>query len=162
MHKVVVEREIRVPVAKAWQILDDFGGVHKYHPTVDKSPIDNGVSRGLGAERVCHFGNGDQIKERITGYEAGEEYTVEIVDPGSFPLKTAEVRLSLRSVDEDRSRVRFEMSFQPKYGLLGWFMGATVMQTQLRKTIADILAGLERYARTGELVDRYDDLAMAA
>lgn len=162
MHKVVVERELQVPVAKAWEILNDFGAVYKYHPLVERSPIDNGIASGLGAERICHFDNGDQIKERITGYEAGEEYTVEIIDPGDFPLKTAEARLSLRSVDADRSRVRFEMSFQPKYGPVGWVMGATIMQTQFRRILADVLAGLERHAKTGELVDRRQDLAMAA
>ena len=102
MHKVVVERGIGVPVAETWRILDDFGGVHKFHPFVDRSPIDNGVARGLGAERVCHFTNGDQIKERITAYEAGREYTVEIVDPGSFPLRSAAARL----LSEDSSGLR--------------------------------------------------------
>lgn len=162
MHKVVVERELKVPVHKAWEILDDFGGVYRYHPMVEKSPIDNGIDAGLGAERISHFDNGDRIKERITGYEAGQEYTVEIVDPGRFPLQAAHARLSLRSVNEDRSRVRFEMSFQPKYGPLGWLMGATVMQTRFRKALAEILAGLETHARTGKLVDRELGLAMAA
>ncbi len=162
MHKVVVEREMQVPVARAWRVLDDFGGVYKYHPLVEKSPIANGITAGLGAERICHFDNGDRIRERVTGYQAGKEYTVEIIDPGNFPLKTAEARLSLRSVDEDRSRVRFEMTFQPKFGPLGWVMGATVMQTQFRKTLSDVLAGLEDHATTGEIAGRQLPLAAAA
>ena len=154
MHKVVVQREIRVPLHRAWEILDDFGGVYRYHPTVEKSPIDNGIASGLGAERVCHFDNGDQIRERVTGYEKGQEYTVEIIDPGRFPLKTGKARLSLDSVDEDRSRFTFEMNFEPKYGLLGWIMGATVMQTQFRKILGQILEGFETHATTGEIVSR--------
>lgn len=162
MHKIVVERELQVPVAKAWRILDDFGGVYRYHPNVERSPIDNGIASGLGAERVCHFDNGDQIKERVTDYEAGQEYTVEIIDPGKFPLRTAKARLSLTSVDEDRSRATFEMNFHPKYGPLGWVMGATVMQTQFRKVLSGVLAGLEMHATTGEVVDRRHRLAAAA
>lgn len=162
MHKVVVEREIKVPVAKAWEILNDFGGVHRYHPNVEKSLIDNDIAAGLGAERICHFDNGDQIKERVTDYEAGREYTVEMIDTGDFPLKTANARLALTSVDEDRSRIRIEMNFQPKYGPLGWLMGATVMQTQFRKVLAGILTGFEEHARTGELVGRHQNLAVAA
>jgi len=162
MHKVVVEREMKIPVHRAWEILDDFGGVFRYHPNVEQSPIDNGIASGLGAERVCHFDNGDQIKERVTDYEAGHEYTVDIIDPGNFPLKAARARLSLRSVDEDRSRVTFEMSFEPKYGPLGWLMGATVMQTQFRKVLASVLAGLESHALTGEIVGLHPVLAAAA
>ena len=154
MHKVVVEREMEVPIDKAWKILDDFGGVHRYHPIVERSPIDNGITSGLGAERICHFDNGDHIKERVTEYASGQEYTVEIIDPGKFPLKTAKARLALSSVDEDRSRVTFEMNFQPKYGPLGWVMGATVMQTQFRKILSAVLAGLETHATTGEIVRR--------
>ena len=56
MHKVVVQRDIKVPLHKAWEILDDFGGVYRYHPSVESSPIDNGITFGLGAERVCRLG----------------------------------------------------------------------------------------------------------
>lgn len=162
MHKVVVEREIDVPVAKAWKILDDFGGVYRYHPIVERSPIDNGVGSGLGAERICHFDNGDQIKERVVEYEPGQEYTVDMIEPGKFPLKSARGRLALSSVDEDRSRVIFEMAFQPKYGPLGWIMGATVMQTQFRKILSSVLAGLEKHANTGEVVSRSPAVQAAA
>lgn len=162
MHKVVVQRQIEVPLAQAWRILDDFGGVYRYHPIVEKSPIDNGIGSGLGAERICHFDNGDQIKERVVEYESGQEYTVDIIDPGKFPIKTARGRLSLDSIDEDRSRVTFEMSFEPKYGPLGWLMGATVMQTQFRKILGQVLEGLETHAKTGEVVGRRQLLAAAA
>lgn len=154
MHKVIVEREIEVPKDKAWSILDDFGAVYRYHPIVEASPIENGIPSGLGAERVCHFDNGDRIKERITEYEAGKTFTVEIVDAGKFPLKRAVARISLAPVEEARSRVRFEMSFDPKYGPVGWLMGATVMQTQFKRTLMKVLEGLETHALTGRVVSR--------
>ena len=162
MHKIVVQRQMKVPLHEAWEILDDFGGVFRYHPNVESSPIDNGIASGLGAERVCHFDNGDQIKERVTAYEEGQGYTVEIIDPGKFPLNTAEARLTLDSVDEDRSRFTFVMNFEPKYGPLGWIMGATVMQTQFRKVLGQVLEGFESFATTGETVSRRTELAAAA
>ena len=162
MHKVVVEREMNVTPERAWELLDDFGSVYRYHPIVEKSPIDNGVASGLGAERVCHFDNGDQIKERITDYSAGKEFTVEIVDPGKFPLKTAEARLALSPIERDRSRVSFEMAFEPKYGPIGWVMGATVMQSQFRKILSSVLEGFETHATTGEIVSRRNSVPTAA
>jgi uncharacterized protein YndB with AHSA1/START domain len=162
MHKIVVERELRSPVGEVWRILDDFGAVDRYHPRVVESSIDNGIASGTGAERTCRFASGERIRERITDYEAGEAYTVEITDPGPLPLKSAVARWFLRPVDEDRSRIRFEMTFQPKYGPLGWIMGATIIQTRLRKTIAEVLAGLETHARSGKSIDLHDGLAKAA
>ena len=162
MHRVIVEREIEVPKGEAWSILDDFGAVYRYHPIVEASPIENGIPSGLGAERVCHFDNGDRIKEKITEYEAGEAYTVEIVDTGNFPLKRAVARISLTPVEDSRSRVRFEMSFEPKYGPVGWLMGATVMQTQFKKTLSRVLEGQETHALTGRVVSRSASLADAA
>ncbi len=162
MHEVQVARTIDVPAEEAWKIIDDFGSVHQYHPLVERSPIKNGVASGLGAERVCHFDNGDAITERITAYEAGREYTVEITDPGKFPLKTAVANIALTSLDNNRSRVRFEMSLQPRYGPIGWLMGATVMQSQFRKILSQVLAGLETHAQTGEIVSRRNALAIPA
>lgn len=162
MHKVVVKRDLDLPADRTWEILDDFGAVHRYHPLVDRSPIQNGIDSGLGAERVCHFDDGNSIKERITDYEEGRAYTVKIVDTGRFPLRSAVARLSVEPLERDRSRVGFEMSFEPKYGPLGWLMGATVMQSQLRKTLSDVLAGLEAHALTGGVVSRKPGITAAA
>ena len=162
MHTVVVEREMKIEADEAWKILDDFGAIYRFHPNVDKSPIENGIESGLGAERVCHFDNGDQVKERITGYEPGQELTVEIIDPGNFPLKTAVARINVSPNGDGASGVRFEMSFQPKFGPVGWLMGATVMQSQFRKILSQVLAGLETHAQTGEIVSRRSALAAAA
>ena len=161
MHKVHVHRDIAVSRERTWQILDDFGGIHRFHPLVDSSPVSNGIDSGLDAERVCHFTNGDQISERITEYDAGRSYTVEITDPGKFPLKKGVARLTVEPLTESRSRVHFEMSFEPKYGPLGWLMGKTVMRAQFGRILKDVLAGLESHARTGRIVGQSAAPALA-
>ncbi len=159
MHRVQVTRTIPVSADRAWEVLDDFGGVYRYHPVVERSPIKNGIVSGLGAERVCHFDNGDQITELVTSHDAGHEYTVEITDLGKFPLKKAVARLGVESAGNHRSVVSFDMSFQAKFGLLGWVMGKTVMKYQFRKIITSVLAGLETHLRTGEVVSRREGVA---
>ena len=161
MHEVQVARTIDVPADEAWKIIDDFGGVHQYHPLVERSPIKNGVASGLGAERVCHFDNGDAITERITGYEAGREYTVEIIDMGKFPLKVAVGTIGVSPAGQDRSTVRFDFRFQPKFGPVGWLMGKTMMRSQFRKILGNVLAGLETHAKTGTIVSRKTKLYAA-
>lgn len=154
MHEVQVARTIGVPADQAWKIIDDFGGIFQYHPAVERSFITNGVTSGLGAERVCHFDNGDAITERIIGYEPGREYTVEITDPGKFPLVKGVARLSVAPAGSQRSTVQFTMRFTPKFGPVGWLMGKTVMRAGFRKILTSVLAGLETHATTGAIVSR--------
>ncbi len=154
MHHVQVNREIDRPAEAVWAILDDFGGVFRYHPLVKKSGITNGIGSGLGAGRVCHFDDGSSIREEITAYEPGREYEFEIVDPGEFPLKRAVARLSVEPLGDARSRVDFDMRFRPKFGPLGWLMGKAVMVGQFRKILGSILEGLETHLQTGEIVSR--------
>ena len=154
MHHVQVDRVIDRPADAVWAILDDFGGVYRFHPLVEKSPITNGISSGLGAQRVCHFDDGNTIREKIVAYEPGRELEVEIVDPGKFPLRRAVGRFSVEPLDNTRSRVSMEMAFQPKFEPLGWVMGKTLMVPQFRKILGRILEGLETHLRTGEVVSR--------
>lgn len=154
MHTVKVTREMDLSAREAWKILDDFGGVYRYHPVVVQSPILNGVGSGLGAQRVCHFDDGGKITEEITGYDPGRSYQVEITDPGKFPLKAAVATIRVEELDGGRSRVGFEMRFRPKGGPLGWLMGKALMEGQFRKILGSVLEGLETHARTGEVVSR--------
>ncbi len=154
MHEVQVARTIGVSADEAWKIIDDFGGIYQYHPVVERSHISNGVASGLGAERVCHFDNGDAITEQITAYDPGREYTVEITDLGKFPLVRGVARLSVEPAGAGRSTVQFTMRFKPKFGPVGWLMGKTVMRSQFRKILASVLAGLETHATTGAIVSR--------
>ena len=162
MHEVRVDRVIDISADEAWAILDDFGGIYRFHPLVERSPIKNGVGSGLGAARVCHFHDGSQITEQIIDYTAGEAYEVEITDPGNFPLVTAIARLAVEPLAEAKSRVSFNMAFKPKFGALGWIMAKTVMARQFRKILGRVLAGLEQHAKTGEVVGPKPRAAAAA
>jgi hypothetical protein len=71
MHTVMVQKTIGVSAVEAWKALDDFGGVEKYHPLVERSPLKGEQRSGEGAMRTCHFHGGGSIEEKITGYEEG-------------------------------------------------------------------------------------------
>lgn len=152
MHTVTVQKTIGVSDVEAWKVLDDFGGVEKYHPLVERSPLKGEQRSGEGAMRTCHFHGGGSIEEKITGYEEGVGYEVTVTDPGPMPLESAVADLRVTPAGAERSTIRLAMHFKPKYGPIGWLMAKTVMKSQLRKTMGNLIDGLEEHAMTGAIV----------
>lgn len=152
MHTVSVNHKIKQQPDKVWQALDDFANVYTYNPNVEHSEALNSIQTGIGAERTCHFYDGNKIKERIISYEKGKKYDVEIYEPGKFPLKKAVATLSVDADGQNGSIVGFEMNFKPKFGPMGWLMAKTVMKKQFAGVLRNILIGLEKNLETGQII----------
>ena len=125
MHNVRTKKQINRSARDVWEVIDDFGGIYRFHPLVETSPVISDKSTGLGAERQCNFYGGGAVKERITGYDKGKSMNIEIYDSGPFPLKKAKANLAVRPISDNRSEVDFEIDFVPKYGPVGWLMAKT-------------------------------------
>ena len=151
MHTVQVTRTVHAPADRVWDAFDDFSAVANFHPLVELSPALNGIERGVGAQRECHFYGGGTIQEVVRESRPGRRQTVEIVETGPFPLKKAIANIELTPRD-DATDVTFTMNYEPKYGPLGWLMAKTVMGGQFAKTFDRVLKGLDDHLRTGQLV----------
>ena len=149
MHIVTVARNINAPADRVWEALDDFGDIADYSPFLASSPITNGVERGEGAERTCHFNDGGAIVERITHYEPGRGYRVDIVDAGPFPLREARAFVQLEPLGHERVRASFRLEFKPRYGPLGWLMAQTLMKPRFASNLGQVLYGLEEHVTRG-------------
>ena len=89
MSTVTVSRTVPQPLSEVWQLLADFGSVHRFSPGVETSPINAGKPEtGVGAERNCHLYDGNHIQERVTEFLPGERLSLEVFDT-SMPIKTA-------------------------------------------------------------------------
>ena len=152
MHSVSVARRLNKPANEVWRTIDKFGDVYTYHPLVKHSESINDLPTGKGAERICHFEDGNKIKERIINYENDKKYQVEIYETGRFPLQTAIGTLEVHPEDEQNSTVSFKMDFQPKFGPLGWLMAQLAMKNQFAKTLAIVLEGLDKNLQTGQVI----------
>lgn len=161
MHTVEVKRTIPLPHRRVWTTIDNFGGIYHFHPLVKDSHLTNDIATGQGAQRACHFHNGGSILEEIIEYQADRSYVVRITDTGPFPLKHADARLSAEPLDGGRTLVCMRMDFTPKFGLLGWLMGKTVMKSQFTKILTSVLAGLEHHLDTGNVVGPKDKFVTA-
>lgn len=138
---------------RVWAILKDFGGVHRWHPKVESSPLTGARNEGLGAGRVCNFYDGTSVREQIVEYRDGESMRVELSE-FSMPLHRAEARLALRVLGQSRTEVTFSMDYDVKFGPLGWVMNSLMMQPMLAKMFEQILESLRHHVITGELVGR--------
>jgi hypothetical protein len=152
MLEILVKSTIDAPALDVWEVIDDFGAAQNYHPLVAASPLLGEQRSGEGAERCCEFHGGGKIYERITAYEKGVGYEVTITDTGPFPLKTAIGELRVTPVGDRQSEVSFGMRFIPNFGPIGWLMGQFVMKSQFRKTLRQVLGGLDEHVRTGRVV----------
>lgn len=152
MHTVTQRRTIPAPLDDVWSVLDDFGGVANYNPSVERAFITNGVASGVGATRQCDFYDGASIRERISSYEAGIGYDVDFVDVGSFPVQEMHASIRVHVVDAATTEVEMVSRFVPKYGPLGWMMAKLLMESRIEQTLAGVLGGLEAHVETGQPV----------
>ena len=153
MHEVTVTREVDAPVDRVWAAFDDFGGVYRFHPGVERSFATTEATSGLGAGRQCDFYGGGTIREEVIGYEPGRSMRVEFVDTGPFPMTRNVAEIAVQPLDDgDRTAVTMRSRFTPKYGPVGWLMAQFVMKRRFRSVLAGVLDGLERHLQTGRYV----------
>lgn len=161
MHSVRRSRILHASGDRVWNVLDDFGGVWRYNPSVESSRVLNDIETGTGACRECVFADGSRIEETITDYAPGEGYTVEFTDVGPYPLVSNVVRIDVEEADDHHSRVTFTAEFQPKYGPLGWLMGRVVIEQRFERQLDSVLDGLAAHLRTGDPIGEADVVASA-
>ncbi len=145
MSTVTVTRTIPVDTRTVWAALADFGGIHRFHPYLESSPILNGKARGEGAERRCEFKDGNHICERVVEWKEGESMTVDIYE-GSMPLARAQGTLAVVPESSGtEATVTFTMDYTPKMGPLGALMDVLMMRRKFTGMMEEILAGLESF-----------------
>lgn len=138
---------------KIWEIIADFQRVDRYHPMVEKVDQIGTKETGLGAMRVCKMYNKSSVKEEITHWIDGQEFTVKLTE-GSFPFKSANGILKLMPSGAGHSRVTLTMEFDMKYGIVGKAMAAVMMKPMMKKMFGHVLKGLNDHASTGQVVGK--------
>jgi len=142
---------INAPIQKVWQVIDDFGGVYKYHPVVEKSPMLSENATGLGAKRRCEFYDNTSVVEEITEYKPGEYLKVEVSE-FSMPLKSMTGIMRIKSVDNTTTAVTIELDFVVKGGILGELMGVLMMRPMMKGMMLKVLKSLEYHVISGKQV----------
>lgn len=151
MVLITVERVIDTPIAKSWELLSDYQNIHKLHPMVSSVDLHSPQPRGEGAVRTCKLHDGNHLTEKVTAWdEAARSFSI-VITEASVPVKTADVKLTAREEEGERTKLIAEMDIVPKYGVLGWIL-TFFMKPQFGRGLGGFFAGIEHFAKTGEEV----------
>lgn len=153
MSNLAVTIEVNAPAERVWEVVSDFGGVHKFHPLVETSPLLTKNDRGLGAKRRCEFYDKTSIVEEVTKWDEGKSYSV-VISEASMPLKRANATMRISPIDGDSSEVILAMDYEVKYGPVGKLMDMFMMRRMMGKMFGKVLKGLAHHAATGELIGK--------
>ena len=91
------ETSINAPKEKVWEILADFSGIYKWAPLVTNSTSITADNSGLGCERTCEIQNMGSIIERVTEWNEGEGYKIEVATIPGTPVKSGFTSWLLKS-----------------------------------------------------------------
>ncbi|NRB40194.1 MAG: SRPBCC family protein [Pseudomonadales bacterium] len=136
-----------------WNIIADVGGIHNFHPLVDKSPLLSTNAQGLGATRRCEFYDGTSVVEEVVEWEEGKKLSLAL-SKFSMPFESAVGTMSVESAGNNASHVTLQMDFKVKYGFIGKIMGLIMMKPFMKMVFAKVLKGLNDHATTGLLVGK--------
>ena len=145
--KITAKRKINASASDLWAYLGDYANIYRFNPLIKHSEFNDGtVSCEVGSTRQCDMSTGDYLKEKVTDWEEGSHYSVEIYET-SMPIKTANATLGVTPLDENTSEAYMIMEIQPKYTILG-----PLMYMMFRYIAAPgILRGLEKIQRKEQL-----------
>ncbi|RMF77086.1 MAG: SRPBCC family protein [Chloroflexi bacterium] len=154
MTRISDEIRINAPKARVWEVVADIGAVQRYHPAVAKSWYTTEQRDGVGACRHCDLLPMGTVEERITEWNEGESYTIEIYESSKTPPFDKAVAFISLHEDGEETVVRMEITYTMKFGPLGALMDALMVRKQFSKVVPNLLAGLKHHVETGEEVDR--------
>ncbi|MGA7369098.1 MAG: SRPBCC family protein [Nitrososphaeraceae archaeon] len=97
METINFGTSINAPKEKVWEVLADISGIHKWAPLVNNSTAFTSNNKGLGCERSCEIQNIGSIHERVTEWNEGEGYRVEVAKIPNTPVKSGYTSWLLRS-----------------------------------------------------------------
>lgn len=99
-----------------------MGGIHKFNPLVETSPLLSQEKTGLDSTRKCNFYDGTSVTEKLVAFEEGKSLKMERPDM-SMPIKSGFATMTITKIDDTTSQVELKMDYVMKYGPLGKIRG---------------------------------------
>ena len=139
MPEFTITRQIGAPVEKVWEVLNDFGGIHKWSPGVTASELTSEGPVAEGSTRHCDFAPFGGVNERIERYELRERLTVNLFETFKLPISGAIADFNI-APNDGGTELNLHYSYTPN--MLGRLVKGYT-DKQMRKGIAGLAKGLQ-------------------
>ena len=150
MQHVVASETINVDQSVLWPLVADVTQIAHWHPTIASVDLLSSKPSGLQAARRCHFKDGTSVREDLVALTEGRAVRFRLSE-FSVPMKRLELQIETAPAAQGATQTTFTLHYEVKFGLLGRFLGATIMRMELSKMVRRLLTGLSAYAeKTGE------------
>jgi hypothetical protein len=113
MPKVVRSTILDAPIEAVWEVLRDFNGFDRWHPSIDASQMERGAPADkVGCVRKVRLADGSELREQLLGLsEAETMFTYCLLDtPVPLFNYVAHIRL-IPVTDGDRTFWQWEGNF---------------------------------------------------
>ena len=140
MTEFTITRQIDAPVERVWEVLQDFGGIHKWSPGVKHSELTSEGPVAEGSTRHCDFAPFGGVNERIERHELHERLTVSLYETFKLPISDAVADFNIAEKDGG-TELNLHYSYTPN--LMGRLMKGYT-STQMRKGIGGLAKALHR------------------
>ena len=146
---------IDAPAEEVWGAIGDFGNIYKWNPGVPKSNLTSQSEIGEGTTRHCDLTvPGASIEERITDWQEGSSYTVDIYQKKRVPfIRDLSATVSVEP-DGAGSIGGFDFRYETTAGPIGKVMDRLVIGPRNHKVAELFVAGLKHHVETGEEVGK--------
>jgi len=139
LPEFTITRQIGAPVEKVWEVLNDFGGIHKWSPGVTASELTSEGPVAEGSTRHCDFAPFGGVNERIERYELRERLTVNLFETFKLPISGAIADFNI-APNDGGTELNLHYSYTPN--MLGRLVKGYT-DKQMRKGIAGLAKGLQ-------------------
>jgi len=140
MPEFTIVRQIDAPVETVWEVLHDFGDIHRWSPGVTDSELTSAGPVSEGSTRRCDFAPFGGVNERIERHEPNERLTVNLYETFRLPISGATADFNIAPQDGGTELV-IRYSYTPN--LLGRLVKGYT-DTQMRKGIGGMAKGLQQ------------------
>ncbi len=151
MPTVKAARDMNASSSKIWGVLSDYSNIQAFHPRVQTVDQLSDSDRGLGAKRRCNFYDKTSAVEEIIDWNEGQSFTV-VITEAAMPVVDATAIMGVNKIDEHRSQVFLELTYTPKWGILGKIIDVVMLRMAMRRIFSQVLKGLQHHVETGELI----------
>lgn len=114
--KVSKSMELAADAGKTWNAVKDFGGLHTWHPAVEKTDIKRGGDNKPGMVRVLSLKGGGEITETLTAHSSPARSLSYRIDKSPLPVTGYNSTIAVKPGKAGSSTITWSSTFAAKPG----------------------------------------------